>query len=126
MARKLTKQISESSLSSAPEDLISLPVKVETNGRKRKAKAALKEEDEAEASADNDEAATKTEKAPKKKARVEKVAGRETVVKKRAPVKRQSKKEANQAPLEQRTVGSKLRVGAHVSTAGGTYTLLPS
>ncbi|KAF1963257.1 AP endonuclease [Byssothecium circinans] len=30
-----------------------------------------------------------------------------------------TKKEENMAPLEQRTVGSQLRVGAHVSTAGG-------
>jgi len=120
MARNPAKQKSESSLSSAPKDLISPPVKVGTNGRKRKANTAVKDEDEASASADNDEATTKTEKQPKKKAKVEKVADREIVVKKKAPAKRQSKKEANQAPLEQRTVGSKLRVGAHVSTAGGT------
>jgi AP endonuclease-1 len=120
MARKLVKQQSESSLSSVPEDFISPPVKVETNDRKRKSKAVVKEEDEVSASADEDEATTKTEKQPKKKAKVEKVTNREIVVKKKAPAKRQSKKGADQVPLEQRTVGSKLRVGAHVSTAGGT------
>jgi AP endonuclease-1 len=33
--------------------------------------------------------------------------------------KRQTKKKAEEGPLEERTKGSKLRIGAHVSIAGG-------
>jgi AP endonuclease-1 len=119
MARKIniSEQDSESSLSSAPEDLILSAVEVETLAVRTKRKAVAKEE-----SASEDEAIpktkTKTKKQPAKKIKVEGENGEITA--KKAPTKRRSKKGVVQAPLEERTVGSKLRVGAHVSTAGGT------
>jgi hypothetical protein len=119
MARKINipKQDSESSLSSAPEDLTLPPVEVETLTLRAKRKAVVKEE-----SASEDEAIpmtkTKTKKQPAKKMKIEDENGEVTA--KKVRTKRQSKKNVVQTPLEERTVGSKLRVGAHVSTAGGT------
>lgn len=129
MPRKLqiTKEMSQSSvsstLSSVPDD-IKPPVKLEINSKKRQAEAVVQDDDDASLSTDKNEG-FKVNKQPKKKVKSDNVANGETLVKKRVSVKRQSKKDAAQAPLEERTVGSNLRVGAHVSTAGGTYTLYP-
>lgn len=93
MARKLPEHASESSLSPPPGDLISPQVKLGI-----KPEANGQGEKRKAIAKDEDEA----KKPPAKKAK-------------------QTKKEAVLAPLEERTVDSKLCVGAHVSTAGGKY-----
>lgn len=138
MARKLAKAASESPLSPPPEELEAAAAEEQTpaaNGRKRKAeptvttakrirKTVVYKEDDA--SSDG-----ASEPAPKK--RVRKVKAEETVVQAKptkasevkTTQKRQRKnKEEDSTPLEQRTVGSKLMIGAHVSIAGGKNILL--
>lgn len=144
MARKL-KQISpESSLSSPPEHLDKLmpenppntDLSVKTSvTRKRKAentttstkrarKTTVKEE-ELDGSA-NDSSGADEKPIPKPKARSRKVkvedetvAGATKDIKK--PKRLRKKKDEDLAPLQERTMGSKLRVGAHVSMAGGKF-----
>lgn len=138
MARKLAKAASESPLSPPPEELEAAAAENQTpaaNGRKRKAeptvttakrvrKTVVYKEDDASSD-------SIAEPAPKK--RVRKVKVEETVAQEKpaeagevkTKQKRQRKnKEEDSAPLEQRTVGSKLMIGAHVSIAGGTNILL--
>lgn len=138
MARKLAKAASESPLSPPPEELEAAAAENQApaaNGRKRKAeptvttakrvrKTVVYKEDDA--SSDGI-----AEPAPKK--RVRKVKVEETVAQGKpaeagevkTKQKRQRKnKEEDSAPLEQRTVGSKLMIGAHVSIAGGKNILL--
>ncbi|KAH6644048.1 DNA-lyase [Boeremia exigua] len=141
MAKKIAED-SDSSLSPAPEEVTAPEaVKAAANGKKRKAEpivtttakptkrtkkapAEVKEDEEVaaetprkkraaaskvkyEESADEDESANKT------------VTVVEKTVKKRAPRAKKSKEP--EAPLEERTVDTKLRIGAHVSVAGGVH-----
>jgi len=120
---------------------VDFAVETEVNGRgkKRKAettvkatkrakKATVKEEDDAEDANDTEET-PKPKKRAAKKAKVEETVEGEvtagaddngTEVKKITHKRQTKTKEAGLAPLEERTVGSKLLVGAHVSVAGGT------
>lgn len=115
----------------------------DANGKKRKAgtttvkttkrarKGTAKDEPngtvDASAAVEEDTNAKSKKRAPRKKVKVEEetvedvqVEEGEDGTKVRTKQKRQRKtKEKNVAPLEERTVGSKLRVGAHVSIAGG-------
>jgi AP endonuclease-1 len=144
MAKKITES-SDSSLSPAPENLAApveteVPVKAATNGRKRKAEATvtttakttkraknatveeIKEEDHV--IADIVETPLKKRTATKKVNYEEDVDAdavgatttKKTVVKKTVRAK---KSKEPVPPLEARTVDTKLRIGAHVSVAGG-------
>jgi len=95
--------------------------------RQPRKKVAVKEEDEegeAEAIGDLKPA---PKKQPRKKAAVKKETaeadGDDTSIAKPAKAKRKTKeeKEAEAMPLAARTIGHKLFIGAHVSSAGGQY-----
>ncbi|KAF2687659.1 AP endonuclease [Lentithecium fluviatile CBS 122367] len=149
MARKLhnsaSDSASDSSLSPFPEELRTpvtvadsdnLPVKSAVNEKKRKAevtvkttkttkrarKTAVKEEAD-----ETDQDADKSKKRARKVKVEEETVGQEvkveangTTIKAKTTQKRK-KKEGKIEPLEERTQGSKLRVGAHVSIAGGVH-----
>lgn len=148
MARKLPELTPDSSLSPPPSDLdmsAAIEEKADStitavNGKKRKAEATVRTTKRARKVAIKDEtsdevggslAAEDADPTPKKRGRrvtkVEQVVESEVKVtegedgiKVTAKKTRQrKKKETNEQPLEERTVGSKLRVGAHVSIAGG-------
>jgi AP endonuclease-1 len=98
-----------------------------TPKRQPRKKVAVKEEDEeveAEAIGDLKPA---PKKQPRKKAAVKKETaeadGDDTSIAKPAKAKRKTKeeKEAEAMPLAARTIGHKLFIGAHVSSAGGQY-----
>lgn len=144
MAKKIAED-SESSLSSAPEDL-AVPVETEgfvkatANGKKRKAETTVtttvksakrtnsalaeevKQEEEVAETPRKKRATTKkvkyeedadeAEGADSKPATVT-----EKTVKKKVTRTKKSKEPV--PPLEERTVDTKLRIGAHVSVAGG-------
>ncbi|CAI6334563.1 unnamed protein product [Periconia digitata] len=104
--------------------------------RKRKAETTVtgtKRVRKAVAYEESDESAVESaETIPNKRAR--KAKAKETIVEdvdmvskfKVAPKRTSKKKEEDSAPLEQRTVGSKLLVGAHVSIAGGVHNAIPN
>ncbi|KAJ4347763.1 DNA-(apurinic or apyrimidinic site) lyase [Ascochyta clinopodiicola] len=108
MARKAA-EASDSSLSPAPED-IAVPAEIEakakaaTNGKKRKAETTVKTTIDTK----------RSKKAPVDAVKVEAVA---TPAKKKVTRAKKSKEPV--PPLEERTTDSKLRIGAHVSVAGG-------
>lgn len=142
MAKK-AMDASDSSLSPAPENLTApveaeVTVKIAPNGRKRKAEATVKTTAEttkrsktasANGVKDEVEAAEADETPRKKRATTKKVkyeeenaddkatAIIEKTVKKK--VTRTKKSKEPEPPLEARTVDTKLRIGAHVSVAGG-------
>ncbi|KAJ4303553.1 DNA-(apurinic or apyrimidinic site) lyase [Kalmusia sp. IMI 367209] len=134
--------MSDSSLSPPPEDL-KAPIGDSANRKKRKAETTVKVTKRSrkttlneENTADKDALAAVSEQedaVPTKRARKVKVEEgavetgvqvkeREggTIVKTKQKTVRK-KKEDNILPLEERTIGSKLRVGAHVSIAGGIH-----
>ena len=142
MAKKIAGD-SDSSLSPAPEDF-AVPVEAEdvvktvTNGRKRKAETTVattvkttKRTKKGSADAIKEEegvAVEATETARKKRTTAKKMkyeedadevesADGEKTVKKKATRTKKSKEPV--PPLEERTVNTKLRIGAHVSVAGG-------
>lgn len=146
MAKDIAKE-SESSLSPAPEDL-AVPaeskqsVKIAPNGRKRKAEATAtttvettkrnKKFPAAEANKDNDSVKAESSETPRKKrttaskinyndsadeATGETTAAVTKTVKQKVVRTKKSKEPAQ--PLEARTIDTKLRIGAHVSVAGG-------
>ncbi|XPS74335.1 DNA-(apurinic or apyrimidinic site) lyase [Ascochyta lentis] len=116
MARKAT-EASDSSLSPAPEDVAvpvdtEVTVKVATNGRKRKAGTTVKT---------TTKSTKRAKKAPADEVKEE---ADEAPTKKR--VSRAKKSNEPVPPLEARTADSKLRIGAHVSVAGGVHNAIPN
>ncbi|PSN64772.1 AP endonuclease [Corynespora cassiicola Philippines] len=112
MARKAAAKVAEStesSLSPLPDDMSSAePIfpKSTINNKKRKAEPAVKVTKRAKTTTVKDESARSAE----------------SVTVKKATVKRTKKtQQATASPLEERTPGSKLLVGAHVSIAGGVH-----
>ncbi|KAF2819646.1 AP endonuclease [Ophiobolus disseminans] len=94
MARKLTDVPSDSSLSPVPDDPkveAPTPAKAAPKGKKRKTEALSSEEE-------TEEKVTKKKTRPRKK-----------------------KQQEAAAPLAERSTGTKLIAGAHVSTAGGVH-----
>lgn len=133
MAKKMMED-SGSSLSPAPEDLkapakIEEAVKATANGRKRKAETAVKTTTKVEEEVTVEAAETPRKKrATAKKVKYEEnddkedgangeTATVEKTVKKK--VTRTKKSKEPEPPLEERTIDTKLRIGAHVSVAGG-------
>jgi hypothetical protein len=146
MAKKLAPSSPESSLSPVADDLIEqveskVEVKTVANGRKRKAtttetKTTTKRTKKAAAEeAKGADDATAADESPKPKGRASKKVkveattvdeevkveedgeGKPKVTKKKAATR--TKKQVDVAPLAERTKGSSLRAGAHVSVAGG-------
>jgi hypothetical protein len=146
MAKRLSPASPESSLSPVADDLIEqveskVEVKTAANGRKRKAAATenkattkrTKKAVAAEIKAEDD--ATVADESPKPKGRApKKVKVEATTVEKEVKVEEdgegkpaatkkktatRAKKQVDAAPLAERTKGSSLRAGAHVSIAGG-------
>ncbi|KAL5378343.1 hypothetical protein PMIN02_011252 [Paraphaeosphaeria minitans] len=147
IAHKALSMSSDSSLSAPPEDIQSPPAADETdlavkklaNGKKRKAETAVsttkvtkrtrKTTVKAGTDADTNGSAGKPVEAAKPRKRTPKTEVEEEAIEekvegtiiKATQKKSRKKKEENCAPLAERTTGSKLRVGAHVSAAGGIH-----
>lgn len=138
----MAAETSDSSLSPAPEDLQTETIKAATNGRKRKAESTAKttvktkrtKASTGEAQEENE--VTENAETPRKKRatakkvqyqvdtndNVEAVNGEQaTTIEKttKKKVTRTKKSKEPVPPLEQRTTDTKLRIGAHVSVAGG-------
>jgi hypothetical protein len=125
MARKLENR-SDSSLSPPPEESVaSADTKASTgvaaNGRKRKADVTATTTKRTKTSST---AGAETKPIDEVKAKSENGA----IVKKTAkkPTTTRKKTQEDVLPLEERTADTKLRVGAHVSVAGGKSHLLPA
>ncbi|KAH7115274.1 xylose isomerase-like protein [Dendryphion nanum] len=120
MARKIVSSSGES-LSPPPDDIeVAVTTKAATNSRKRKAETTVSVTKRAKKAT-----ATKVEEHTiEEETKVQKGANGTTEVKK--VQKRQTKKATHLAPLQQRTVDTKLRVGAHVSIAGGIQHSIPN
>jgi AP endonuclease-1 len=142
MAKKIAES-SDSSLSPAPEDLhapveTEVTVKATTDGRKRKAETTVKTTKRAKKDGVKEEEPVITEASEplrKKRATTKKVKYEEdaddkvegadgeaaNVVEKtvKKKVTRTKKSKEPVPPLEERTTDTKLRIGAHVSVAGG-------
>ncbi|KAF2134592.1 AP endonuclease [Dothidotthia symphoricarpi CBS 119687] len=150
MAKKISDTSSESSLSPPPEGLSALAekatVQTTAKGTKRKAEAIVtkttkRTKKTAVEDGTKEAAIASTNEVPRaKRGATTKVKYEETVeeeekangvVTKAATVKKTArtvkKKNVKDAPpLEERTKDSKLRVGAHVSTAGGVQNAIPN
>ena len=121
--RKVVEQVKveESGLSSPPADLPNGVNGTKKSARKKTQKRKVKVEEEAD-----EEAQAKRGKNRKLEVKEEETAeldGDGEVVEKISKRKRKTKeeKEAEAMPLAARTVGHKLFIGAHVSSAGGQY-----
>jgi hypothetical protein len=123
MAQKLQNH-SDSSLSSPPEEPVTAAdtkaaTGVTVNGRKRKA-------DVTPATTKRTKTASTASAETKLPVEVKAKSGNGTAVKKTAKKATTTRKKTQDdaLPLEERTSDTKLRVGAHVSVAGGRYHLL--
>jgi AP endonuclease-1 len=144
MAPKLPTPEPESSLSPVPENIVAnveskVAVKTTANGTKRKietsdVKVTTKRTKKTVANSTADDVAPGTDDSPRPKRRANKKAiveedfdeevkveengeGGSKVTKKTTTTRK--KKQVDLAPLAERTPNTNLRVGAHVSTAGG-------
>lgn len=154
MARNVASP-SDSSLSPPPNEEIlaaqaetDLSVKTEVNGRKRKVETTVKATKHArklavkkdQVEAEDEHTGEEETPKPKRTKRTPKVKVQDETIEEEVKVtegetgatevkvkrKRQSKKKLEDLPpLEQRTVGSNLLVGAHVSVVGGMCRQLP-
>ncbi|KAF2711828.1 AP endonuclease [Pleomassaria siparia CBS 279.74] len=123
MAKKLAATQSDSSSPSSSENLqgsTASQVPSKAKGESKKRKAPTQDED-------NDEKPKLRNRATKK-SKVEATQDGQTtfVAAKKATSTRVTAKDLDLAPLQERTQDSNLRVGAHVSTAGGVQNAIPN
>ncbi|KAE9990759.1 hypothetical protein EG327_000992 [Venturia inaequalis] len=118
------------------EEIVKKEVVTKGTPKSKKAKVvttSIKEEEEVEINGYESEGSESPKKVTKSKSKVKKVVKKEEVegdgtVKKKVVRKKKTKeeKEAEAMPLLARTIGSKIVVGAHISSAGGVQNAIPN